>query len=40
MDGYGERAWPTTLVILEEVTDGGWWCLAGTILNADLLGRS
>ncbi|MFY1651579.1 tautomerase family protein [Solwaraspora sp. WMMB762] len=36
---YGERARPTTLVILEEVTDGGW-SLGGTILNADLLGRS
>ncbi|MFV2088898.1 tautomerase family protein [Micromonospora sp. LOL_021] len=39
VDVYGERARPTTLVILEEVTDGGW-SLGGTILNADLLGRS
>ncbi|ROO61808.1 4-oxalocrotonate tautomerase [Micromonospora sp. Llam0] len=38
-DVYGERARPNTLVILEEVTDGGW-SLGGTILNADLLGRS
>ncbi|MFY1698684.1 MULTISPECIES: tautomerase family protein [unclassified Solwaraspora] len=39
VDVYGERARPTTLVILEEVTDGGW-SLGGTILNAELLGRS
>lgn len=36
---YGERARATTLVILEEVADGGW-SLGGTILNAEVLGRS
>ena len=36
---YGERARPNTLVILEEVADDGW-SLGGTILNAELLGRS
>ncbi|MDG4764782.1 tautomerase family protein [Solwaraspora sp. WMMD406] len=36
---YGERARPTTLVIVDEVTDGGW-SLGGTILDAELLGRS
>ena len=35
---YGERARSTTLVILEEVADGGW-SLGGTILNEALLGR-
>ncbi|MGY0488695.1 tautomerase family protein [Streptomyces sp. WG-D5] len=35
---YGERARANTLVILEEVADGGW-SLGGTILNAELLGR-
>ncbi|MCK2221041.1 tautomerase family protein [Actinomadura sp. ATCC 31491] len=38
-DVYGERARPTTLVILEEVADGGW-SLGGTILTEELLGRS
>lgn len=38
-DVYGERARQTTLVVLEEVADGGW-SLGGTILNADVLGRS
>ncbi|MFF9581389.1 4-oxalocrotonate tautomerase family protein [Streptomyces achromogenes] len=38
-DVYGERARPNTLVILEEVADGGW-SLGGTILNAQILGRS
>jgi 4-oxalocrotonate tautomerase len=38
-DVYGERARPTTLVILEEVADGGW-SLGGTSLNAEILGRS
>ncbi|MEV5541910.1 tautomerase family protein [Saccharopolyspora shandongensis] len=38
-DVYGERARPTTLVILEEVTENGW-SLGGTILNEELLGRS
>jgi 4-oxalocrotonate tautomerase len=36
---YGERARATTLVILDEVADGGW-SLGGTLLNADVLGRS
>lgn len=38
VNAYGERARPTTLVILEEVSDGGWM-LGGTILNEELLGR-
>ncbi|MGW2955985.1 tautomerase family protein [Streptomyces eurythermus] len=38
-DVYGERARPNTLVILEEVADGGW-SLGGTILDAGILGRS
>jgi 4-oxalocrotonate tautomerase len=38
-DVYGERARPTTLVVLEEVADGGW-SLGGTILNAEMLGVS
>ena len=36
---YGEKARPTTLVIVEEVTENGW-SLGGTILNEELLGRS
>ncbi|QBI56611.1 tautomerase family protein [Streptomonospora litoralis] len=36
---YGERARPNTLVVLEEVPDGGW-SLGGAILNAEVLGRS
>jgi 4-oxalocrotonate tautomerase len=38
-DVYGERARQTTLVVLEEVADGGW-SLGGTILNVEVLGRS
>ncbi|MFZ3572845.1 tautomerase family protein [Streptomyces sp. BH097] len=38
-DVYGERARANTLVILEEVADGGW-SLGGTLLNAEMLGRS
>jgi 4-oxalocrotonate tautomerase len=38
VNAYGERARATTLVILEEVADGGW-SLGGTILNEELLGR-
>jgi len=38
VDVYGERARPTTLVLLEEVADGGW-SLGGTILNEAMLGR-
>ncbi|MUK02231.1 4-oxalocrotonate tautomerase [Vibrio cholerae] len=37
VNAYGERARATTLVILEEVADGGW-SLGGTILNAEMLG--
>lgn len=39
VDVYGERARATTLVLLEEVSEGGW-SLGGTILTADMLGRS
>lgn len=39
VDVFGEHARPNTLVILEEVADGGW-SLGGTTLNAELLGRS
>lgn len=35
---YGERARPTTLVLVEEVTGNGW-SLGGTVLNEDNLGR-
>jgi 4-oxalocrotonate tautomerase len=38
-DVYGERARATTLVLVEEVTDGGWG-IGGTVLTAELLGRS
>lgn len=38
VDTYGERARPTTLVILEEVTNDGW-SLGGTILNEGNLGK-
>jgi 4-oxalocrotonate tautomerase len=38
VNAYGERARATTLVILEEVADGGW-SLGGTVLNEALLGR-
>ncbi|GAA2694866.1 MULTISPECIES: 4-oxalocrotonate tautomerase family protein [Actinosynnema] len=38
-DVYGERARASTLVLVEEVADGGWG-LGGTVLTADLLGRS
>jgi 4-oxalocrotonate tautomerase len=38
VDVYGERARPTTLVILEEVADGGWM-LGGTVLTEAVLGR-
>lgn len=38
VDVYGERARPTTLVLLEEVTGNGW-SLGGVILNEDNLGR-
>lgn len=39
VDVYGERARPNTLVVLEEIPDGGW-SLGGTVLNAEILGRS
>ncbi|MGA5764039.1 4-oxalocrotonate tautomerase family protein [Nonomuraea bangladeshensis] len=36
---YGERARATTLVLLEEVPDGGWG-VGGNVLTAEMLGRS
>ncbi|MFE6281046.1 4-oxalocrotonate tautomerase family protein [Streptomyces sp. NPDC057877] len=33
---YGERARATTVVLVDEVTDGGWG-VAGTVLTAALL---
>lgn len=36
---YGERARGTTLVLVDEVPDGGWG-LGGNILTAEMLGRS
>jgi len=33
---YGERARPTTVVLVEEVVDGGWG-VAGHVLTAALL---
>lgn len=33
---YGERARPTTVVLVEEVADGGWG-VAGNILTAAML---
>ncbi|WP_030380218.1 MULTISPECIES: tautomerase family protein [unclassified Streptomyces] len=33
---YGERARPNTLVVVEEVTDGGWG-IGGTVLTAAML---
>lgn len=38
-DVYGERARASTLVLVEEVAEGGWG-LGGTVLTAELLGRS
>ncbi|MEV5829904.1 4-oxalocrotonate tautomerase family protein [Spirillospora sp. NPDC052242] len=38
-DVYGERARATTLVLVEEVPDGGWG-LGGDVLTAEMLGRS
>jgi 4-oxalocrotonate tautomerase len=38
-DVYGERARAGTLVVLEEVADGGW-SMGGTVLTAEMLGRS
>jgi len=35
-DVYGERARATTLVLVEEVADGGWG-LGGTVLTAEML---
>ncbi|MFD9023692.1 4-oxalocrotonate tautomerase family protein [Streptomyces parvulus] len=34
---YGERARPTTVVLVEEVPDGGWG-VAGNVLTAAMLG--
>ncbi|RSN71784.1 MULTISPECIES: tautomerase family protein [Actinomadura] len=39
VDVYGERARATTLVLVEEVPDGGWG-LGGDVLTAEMLGRS
>ena len=36
---YGERARATTLVLVDEVVEGGWG-LGGNILTAEMLGRS
>jgi len=36
---YGERARANTLVLIDEVPDGGWG-LGGDILTAEVLGRS
>ncbi|WP_329140391.1 tautomerase family protein [Streptomyces sp. NBC_01476] len=33
---YGERARPNTLVVVEEVTDGGWG-IGGGVLTLDVL---
>ncbi|ACU37218.1 4-oxalocrotonate tautomerase family protein [Actinosynnema pretiosum subsp. pretiosum] len=38
-DVYGERARASTLVLVEEVAEGGWG-LGGTVLTAEALGRS
>jgi 4-oxalocrotonate tautomerase len=36
---YGERARPTTVVLVEEVADGGWG-VAGQVLTAEMLNGS
>ena len=36
---YGERARATTLVVIDEVVDGGWG-IGGNILTAEMLGLS
>ncbi len=36
---YGERARATTVVLVEEVADGGWG-VAGTVLTAAMLRQS
>ena len=36
---YGERARATTLVLVDEVPDGGWG-LGGQVLTAEMLGRN
>src|SRR3954464_15863239 len=38
-DVYGERARATTLVLVDEVVEGGWG-LGGNILTPEMLGRS
>ena len=38
-DVYGERARANTLVLVEEVIEGGWG-LGGNVLTAELLGRN
>ena len=35
---YGERARATTLVLVDEVAEGGWG-LGGTVLTAEMLGK-
>lgn len=36
---YGERARPTTVVLVDEVVDGGWG-VAGHVLTAEMLNGS
>jgi 4-oxalocrotonate tautomerase len=36
---YGERARATTLVVIDEVPDGGWG-IGGHVLTAEMLGKS
>lgn len=38
-DVYGEGARANTLVLVDEVTEGGWG-LGGNILTAEMLGRN
>jgi 4-oxalocrotonate tautomerase len=38
-DVYGERARATTLVVIDEVPDGGWG-IGGTVLTAEMLAKS
>ncbi len=36
---YGERARDTTMVLVEEVADGGW-CISGDVLTLAMLGEA
>lgn len=36
---YGERARATTMVLVEEVADGGWG-IGGSVLTLDVLGEA